>query len=76
MAQAADRLFLDLTDTLAREIEFLADLLKVSECSRPESEVQPDDLRFTLAQGVERPLDLRLSDSFISSLSGAGCRSS
>lgn len=57
MAQAADRLLLDLAHAFARQVEFLADLLE-GHLRRPDTEEILDDVAFTFRKGLERTVDL------------------
>ena len=53
VAQLAERLGLDLADALARDIEFLADLLKRAGAAVLNAEAQLEDLLFARGQGRE-----------------------
>ena len=58
MAQAADRLLLDLAHTLARQVELLADLLE-RHLRASDAEEVLDDVALTLGQSLQSPIDLR-----------------
>ena len=56
MAQAADGLFLDLTDAFAREVELLADLFERHFRTADAEEIF-DDVAFALGERLQRPID-------------------
>ena len=70
MAELAESLCLDLTDTFTGNIELLADLFQSSGAAVLESETQPEHFLFTFCQGSEHLIQLFLEKGEGSSLSG------
>ena len=57
MTKAADRFFLDLAYTLTGKVELLTDLFEGHGMFAVESEVQGDNVRFTLGQSRQCALN-------------------
>src|SRR5690606_6883187 len=72
MPEPRERPLLDLSDPLTGDAEALPDLLQSERFGIAEPEVEPQDLRFTLAEGTQRIVDGSLQRLRIQLVVGAG----